>query len=96
MSSFTMLRYIDNSLTELHLDSVNTITLNWQGLTRTSQFLSSILAEVIPDKPCLAWRNLARTNQLWNSKLTQCLVVPRITTFTTRGQLPVAGTNTMP
>jgi len=65
-----MSRYIDISLTEFHSDSVNTITLNWQGLTRTSLFLSSISVGAISDKPCLAWRSRARTNQLWNVKLT--------------------------
>jgi len=65
-----MSRYIDISLTEFHSDSINTITLNWQGLTRISSFLSSILAGVISDKPFLAWWSLARTNQLWNFKLT--------------------------
>jgi len=37
--------------------------LNWQGLSQTTHLLSSILAEIIPDKPLLAWRNPARTNQ---------------------------------
>jgi len=62
-----MSRYIDISLTEFFSDSVNTITLNWHGLTQTSLFLSSIFAGVILDKPCLAWRDPARTNQLVKS-----------------------------
>ena len=58
-----MSRYIDNCLTEFYSDSVNTITLNWRVLTRTSLCLSSIFAGVISDKPCLAWRDPARINQ---------------------------------
>jgi len=48
-------------MTKVMLAQVSILT--WQSFIRTSHKLSSRLAEIIPDKRLLAWRNPVKTNQ---------------------------------
>jgi len=64
MLTFTGLRMTLLTIT-LRLSTLRNVNcpINWQGLTWTTQWLSSILAEIISDKPFLSWRGPFRTNQ---------------------------------
>jgi len=53
MSVLTMSNYLVFWLDRVSLRQKMLCHLNQQGLTQTSQFLLSILAEIIPDKPYL-------------------------------------------